>query len=100
MADDYEDRVHRHAYRIWQEEGCPEGRADIHWDMARELVAIEGNQKLATKPLGSLGSNDQLPEPVESPETVENLGEFPTLTDQGEGQAYPERHDEETSSAS
>ncbi|MGZ8321568.1 MAG: DUF2934 domain-containing protein [Rhodoplanes sp.] len=39
--DDHERRVRERAYRIWEEEGRPDGRADTHWEMARELVAIE-----------------------------------------------------------
>ena len=42
--DDHERRVRERAYRIWEEEGRPNGRADTHWEMARELVAIEQNQ--------------------------------------------------------
>jgi len=70
--EDFDQRVRERAYRLWVEEGCPEGRSDVHWDRARELVAIEENHKLATKP-------------------VENAGEFPTMTDQGEEQAAPKR---------
>jgi hypothetical protein len=87
--DDFNERVRQRAYRLWVEEGCPEGRSEIHWDQARELVAIEENQKRTTKPVprarGSAG------EPVEPIEAVENAGEFPTLTDQGEEQAAPRR---------
>src|SRR5262245_48370485 len=75
--DDFEERVRQRAYRLWVEEGCPEGRSDAHWDKARELVAIEENQKLATKPV-------QI-------EAIENAGGFPALTDQGEEQAAPRR---------
>jgi hypothetical protein len=84
---DIEQRVRERAYRIWLEEGCPEGRELVHWDMATELVAIEDGQRSTLKPieknLGPLG------EPIEPVEAVRNAGEFPTLTDQGEGQ-YPE----------
>jgi len=59
-----EDRVRERAYRLWQEEGCPEGRADAHRDMACELVAIEA---------------------------VRNLSEFLTLTDQGEQAVFLDR---------
>jgi hypothetical protein len=88
--DDFEDRVRKRAYRLWQEEGCPEGRADIHWDQARELVAIEDNHRLARKPI-SAPAPGPAGEPVEPLEAVENAGEFPTLTDQGEEQTYPRR---------
>jgi hypothetical protein len=37
---DFEERVRSRAYKIWEEEGCPEGRGEIHWEMARELIAI------------------------------------------------------------
>src|SRR3954451_10902925 len=87
--DNYEDRVRERAYRLWVEEGCPEGRSDIHWDKARELIAIEDNQKLATKPVSPPRTDSG--EPIEPIEAVENAGEFPTLTDQGEEQAVPKR---------
>lgn len=80
--DDLHERVRQHAYRLWMEEGCPEGRSDVHWEKARELVAIEDNQKLTTKPAPHTRG-----EPIEPIEAVENAGEFPTLTDQGEQQA-------------
>src|SRR5262245_12113875 len=87
--DDFHDRIQQRAYRLWVEEGCPEGRQELHWDKARELVAIEQNQKQTTKPVthqqGVAG------EPVEPIEAVENAGEFPTLTDQGEQQGMPKR---------
>jgi len=91
---DLEQRIRDHAYRLWVEEGRPEGRAEAHWEMARELVAIEDNQRLATKrnPV-SAGHDRNLrgSEPVEPLEAVENQGEFPTLTDQGEEQTHPAR---------
>jgi hypothetical protein len=86
--DDFNERVRQRAYRLWVEEGCPEGRSDLHWSKARELVAIEENQKRTTRPVSEGGSTG---EPVEPIEAVENAGEFPTLTDQGEEQAAPKR---------
>jgi len=38
MADD-ESKLREHAYRLWEEEGRPDGRAKTHWDMAREALA-------------------------------------------------------------
>jgi hypothetical protein len=76
------------------EEGCPEGRANVHWDKACELVAIEDNYQTTLKPVSSaqapLGPTG---EPVEPIQAIENVGEFPTLTDQGEENAYPHRRD-------
>ena len=83
---DIEQRIRERAYRIWLDEGCPQGRGLDHWDKATELVAIEDGQRSTLRPieqnLGPLG------EPIEPIEAVRNAGEFPTLTDQGEGQ-YP-----------
>lgn len=79
---DIEQRIRERAYRIWLEEGCPEGRELDHWDMASELVAIEDGQQSTLKPIDqNLG---RAGEPIEPIEAVRNAGEFPTLTDQGE----------------
>jgi hypothetical protein len=51
-VNDLEERIRRQAYRLWEEEGCPEGRELAHWDMATELVAIEDNQNKLRKPVG------------------------------------------------
>ena len=34
-----EEQVKAMAYRLWLEEGCPEGRAEAHWFQAVALVA-------------------------------------------------------------
>jgi hypothetical protein len=88
--DDLEERIRQRAYKLWEEEGCPEGRADAHWDKAAELVAIEDNQKHTTKPVAKTVRNTSTGEPAEPLEALQNLGEFPTLTDQGE-QEMPKR---------
>jgi hypothetical protein len=85
-----EERIRQRAYRLWQQEGCPEGRADVHWDQAAELIAIEDNQRLATEHVPSPDEIGPNGEPIEPVAAVENAGEFPTLTDQGE-QTYPSR---------
>ena len=33
-----DEQVKAMAYRLWLEEGCPEGRAEAHWFQAVELV--------------------------------------------------------------
>jgi hypothetical protein len=53
--DDHNERIRQRAYQIWLEEGCPEGRAEIHWEMAREFVANEGNGS-ATRLAPDVGS--------------------------------------------
>ncbi|EJW12412.1 hypothetical protein A33M_2103 [Rhodovulum sp. PH10] len=102
--DDFEQRVRERAYRIWQEAGCPEGQADANWELARELVAIEENQKLTTLPVERDPDDPTLAaEEVEPAGPAANAaGELPTLTDEGE-QDYPphrpRRDDEATDEA-
>jgi hypothetical protein len=85
-------RIRERAYRLWMEEGCPEGRADDHWDKASELVAIEENYRDTLKPNPTQAyENSPTSEPVEPIEAVQNLGEFPTLVDQGEEAVFPDR---------
>jgi hypothetical protein len=92
---DNEERIRQRAYRLWQEDGGPEGREAEHWDKACELVAIEDNQMATTKPIDqNLGPQG---EPVEEAKLQGNYGEFPTLTDQGEGQV-PHRPNKPASS--
>ena len=38
---DKETRIRERAYRIWQEEGEPAGKAEEHWDKARRQVEDE-----------------------------------------------------------
>lgn len=73
-----ETAIRERAYRLWEEEGRPEGRAESHWSQAREMIAIQDGLPETLKPVGAPG------EPVEPIEALTNAGEFPTLTDQGE----------------
>jgi hypothetical protein len=75
--DDREQRIREKAFQLWLEEGQPEGQQERHWALASELVAIEHSQIDTTIPLAEIHAG----EPVEA---LENAGEFPTLTDQGE----------------
>ncbi len=87
---EHQRRIRERAHRIWEEEGCPPGRADAHWEMARELVAIEDNQRLATLPNPArphLRNEDELQtdgRPIEPREALDNQGEFPGMADQGD----------------
>jgi hypothetical protein len=93
--DDFEERVRERAYQIWQEQGCPEGQADAHWELARELVAIEDNHRMAMMPVAR-----DLEDPTIAADRAEPAGpaaaqgELPTLTDAGE-QSYPPGHEAE-----
>jgi hypothetical protein len=92
--DDFEKRVRDRAFKLWQQEGCPEGRADVHWDKARELVAIEDNLDLTLKPIVPPVELGPYGEPVEPLAPAQNTGEAPTMVDQGEEQTIPSRRSE------
>lgn len=81
--DAWQDRVAARARVIWTDAGEPEGGPEHFTAQARELLAIEENPNAATRPV----KDAPLAEPLIA---VENQGEFPTLTDQGEEQAYPD----------
>jgi hypothetical protein len=78
MADDgdLERRIRERAFKIWIDEGQPEGRDQQHWALAE--FAISQADGLATT---LLPPEPPRPEPIEA---VLNQGEFPTLVDQGE----------------
>ena len=65
--DPDEERIRRKAYELWLAEGRPEGRDRDHWELARELIAIEDSQKTTLRP-----PPRQDEEPVEPPEAFEN----------------------------
>jgi hypothetical protein len=37
--DRLEQRIRERAYRIWLEEGCPDGRDEAHWERAKAEIA-------------------------------------------------------------
>lgn len=80
-----EDRIRERAYRLWLEEGQPQGRDAEHWEKARELLALEADPEEGKEGVDE-GYNKPGPwgEPVEEASILANQGEFPTTTDQGE----------------
>jgi hypothetical protein len=89
MADEggLERRIRERAYRLWEAEGRPEGRDLAHWEEARMLIAVEDGHRSTLRPVRE--------PPAEPIEAVQNQGEFPTLTDQGEQQQVPRRPGQE-----
>jgi len=89
---DLENRIRQRARLLWVDEGRPEGREIEYREKARELIAIEDNQHAATAPRPRRPqSHAPGGEPVEPLEAIENQGEFPGLTDQGEQSMAPKR---------
>jgi hypothetical protein len=67
---DLEQRIRERAYRIWLEEGMPEGRHRDHWMLATELIAIEDGQKSTLKPVEQLGPEGEPIEPLKRYKTA------------------------------
>ncbi len=81
--DAWESRIRDRADALWEEAGRPEGGRDRYLDAARELLAL---REVALPTLDP----EEAAEPVIEEASIQgNLGEFPTLTDQGEEQTYP-----------
>ena len=79
----WETRVRDRARTLWQDAGQPSGGAEAYLDEARELIAIEEVPPPTLDP-------EEAAEPVIEEASIQgNLGEFPTLTDQGEEQVFP-----------
>ena len=78
-----EQRIRERAFKIWNDEGQPDGRDKQHWELAKLAVSEEDALPTMLKSPSLPG-----PEPIEA---LLNQGEFPTLVDQGEGQAPGER---------
>jgi hypothetical protein len=105
--DDADRRLRERAKRLWEEAGRPASGIEAYIDPARELIAIEEHQNDTLKPTGARSQDavedDPIPsddvlgpegEPIEPLQAVLNEGEFPTLTDQGEGEQVPRRRGE------
>ena len=87
--DAWEARVRARADRLWAEAGKPDVSADFYLEDARELLAIEEVPPPTLDPV-------EAAEPVIEEAFIQgNLGEFPTLTDQGEEQTYPHTQDDD-----
>ncbi len=90
MADEegLKARIRHRAHQIWLDEGRPAGQHLRHWEMAAELVAIEANKDAALKPVDADAIGPE-GEPVEPLIALENEGEAPVLTDQGDKSPKP-----------
>nr|WP_322029571.1 DUF2934 domain-containing protein [Paraburkholderia sp. J76] len=41
MNDEREERIRQRAYRLWEDDGAPEGRADEYWGRAEKQIDAE-----------------------------------------------------------
>ena len=80
---DRETRIRERAYKLWEENGRPDGRDADLWQQAEDLIAMEDNPDAGQSPISS-------GEHAEESEIQENYGETPgRLTDQGDRPQTP-----------
>lgn len=77
------------ATRMWSEAGRPDGGPERYADQARELVAIEEVAPATIDP------REAARPVIEEASVQDNLGEFPTLRDQGNEVTFPDPEVEE-----
>ena len=80
--DALDARIRDRANRMWQDAGSPDGDRDSYLQNARELIAMEEVALPKIDPYQT--------EMVEEAILQRNLGEFPTLRDQGDEQVFPD----------
>lgn len=86
-SDERTAKIRERARHLWQEAGRPDAGAEAFEEEAAQLIAIEQAPHAGTIPLPA-SLNEPEAEPIEA---IENQGEFPTLTDQGEESSGPVR---------
>ena len=79
------------ARRMWREAGSPKGREDEYLERARELQAFVEHPAAALlpNPMVAHPQPGVTEQPVEEAELLENLGEFPGRSDQGDRVTAP-----------
>jgi hypothetical protein len=90
-AAEHDRRIRGRARRMWREAGSPKGREDEYVELARELQAFVDHpaDALLPNPMVAHPHPGMTEEPVEEAELLENLGEFPGRTDQGDRMPAP-----------
>lgn len=84
----HDREIQARAHRMWLEAGSPKGREDEYLERARELQAIVEHPGAGLLPNPML-ANPRPKVTVEEAELLENLGEFPGRSDQGDRSTAP-----------
>jgi hypothetical protein len=83
-------RIREQAYRLWEEDGRPDGRDFYYWDRARILVGIEESPGAGQVNETVLRNTSVDGVTVDEASLQDNLGEFPDrFTDQGDRRETP-----------
>ena len=70
MPSKREQAIRERAYRLWEQEGCPEGREKAHWEQAQRELDLQGDEGATTGETASIdaGSGDApVPESTAKP---------------------------------
>ncbi|AYQ81313.1 DUF2934 domain-containing protein [Pseudomonas aeruginosa] len=62
-----EKRIREFAYQIWESEGCPDGQAERHWAMARQLAEAEAAAAAPKKTRGRAKAAKETPALLQAP---------------------------------
>ncbi|MFU3248557.1 DUF2934 domain-containing protein [Pseudomonas paraeruginosa] len=62
-----EKRIREFAYQIWESEGRPEGQAERHWAMARQLAEAEAAAPAPKKPRARARPGEETPALLQPP---------------------------------
>jgi hypothetical protein len=83
----HDKTILQRAERMWHEEGCPAGRVDEYRERARELQAIADNPGAGQllNPMTAHHGEIEPRQSVEEADIMENLGEFPSLVGDDQG---------------
>jgi DUF2934 family protein len=84
----HDREIRARAHRMWLEAGSPKGREVEYLERARELQAIVEHPGAGLLPNPML-AHPHPTEVIEEAELMENLGEFPGRSDQGDRQPAP-----------
>lgn len=82
--DALDARIRARADSLWADAGRPEGGSARYLEQARELVAIEEVEPPTLDPVRAAAPV------IEEAAIQDNLGEFPTLRDQGDEMTHPD----------
>ena len=87
----HDKQIRLRGRRMWREAGSPKGREGEYIELARELQAFRDHPQAALLPNPMMAHPEPsaTEEPVEEAELLENLGEFPGRTDQGDRMPTP-----------
>jgi hypothetical protein len=83
QESEHDRNIRRRGKRMWREAGAPKGREDEYMERARELQAFVEHPASALLP-NPMIAHPHPDDPIEEAALMENLGEFPGRTDQGD----------------